>query len=72
MQIKTKIVSFHAADSKPVKLEVNSKVVLPPLDFLDIIDFGVAVYTHTEREREQPYSARALHGTLKGEVSLYC
>ncbi len=29
MQIKTKIVSSHAADSKPVKQEANSKVILP-------------------------------------------
>jgi hypothetical protein len=29
MQIKTKIVSCHTADSKPVKLEVNSTVILP-------------------------------------------
>ncbi len=31
MQIKTKIVSCHTADSKPVKQEVNSTVILPPL-----------------------------------------
>ncbi len=31
MQIKTKIVSSHTADSKPVKQEVNSTVILPPL-----------------------------------------
>ncbi len=29
MQIETKIVSFH--DSKPLKQEVNSTVILPPL-----------------------------------------
>ncbi len=31
MLIKTKIVSFHTADSKPVKQEVNGTVILPPL-----------------------------------------
>ncbi len=31
MQIKTKIVSSHTAISKPVKQEVNSTVILPPL-----------------------------------------
>ena len=31
MQIKTKIFSCHTADSKPVKQEVNSTVILPPL-----------------------------------------
>ncbi len=33
MEIKTKNVSFHAADSKPVKQEVNGTVILPPLVF---------------------------------------
>ncbi len=33
MQIKTKIVSCHTADSKPVRQEVNGKVILPPLVF---------------------------------------
>jgi hypothetical protein len=33
LQIKTKIVSCHAADSKPVKQEVNGTVILPPLAF---------------------------------------
>jgi hypothetical protein len=35
LQIKTKIVSHHTADSKPVKQEVNSTVILPPLVFSD-------------------------------------
>ncbi len=35
LQIKTKIVSCHAADSKLVKQEVNGKVILPPLVFPD-------------------------------------
>ncbi len=33
LQIKTKIVSCHTADSKSVKQEVNSTVILPPLVF---------------------------------------
>ena len=33
MQIKTKIVSGHTADSKPVKQENNGSVKLPPLVF---------------------------------------
>ena len=33
LQIKTKNVSCHTADSKPVKQEVNSTVILPPLVF---------------------------------------
>jgi len=35
LQIKTKIVSSHTADSIPVKQEVNSTVMLPPLVFPD-------------------------------------
>jgi hypothetical protein len=31
--MKTKNVSSHAADSKPVKQEVNGTVILPPLVF---------------------------------------
>ncbi len=33
LQIKTKIVSSHTADSKPVEQEVNRTVLLPPLVF---------------------------------------
>ncbi len=33
MKIKTKFVSIHTADSKPVKQEVNSTMILPPLVF---------------------------------------
>jgi hypothetical protein len=33
LQINTKIVSSHTADSKPIKQEVNSTMILPPLVF---------------------------------------
>jgi hypothetical protein len=33
LQIKTKKVSCHIANSKPVKQEVNGTVILPPLVF---------------------------------------
>jgi hypothetical protein len=33
LKIKTKIVRSHAADSKPVKQEVNGTMILPPLVF---------------------------------------
>jgi len=33
LQVKTKIVSSHTADSKPVKQEVDGTVILPPLVF---------------------------------------
>jgi len=34
LQIKTKTVSIHTADSKPVKQEVNGTVIIPPFVFL--------------------------------------
>jgi hypothetical protein len=33
LQLKTKIVRSHTADSNPVKQEVNGTVILPPLVF---------------------------------------
>jgi len=36
LQIKTKIVSCHTDDSKPVKQEVNGTVIFPPLVFPDL------------------------------------
>jgi hypothetical protein len=33
LKIKTKIVTCHTDDSKPVKQEVNGAVILPPLVF---------------------------------------
>ena len=38
LQIKTKIVSSHTADSKPVKQEVNGTVIIPPLVFPAKVD----------------------------------
>ncbi len=42
LQIETKIVSCHTADSKPVKQEINRTVILPPLVFPGHIN----TYTH--------------------------
>ena len=36
MQIKTKIVSCHTADSKPVKQEVNGTMIPLPLVFPEV------------------------------------
>jgi len=36
LQIETKIVSCHTADSKPVKQEVNGTVILPPSVFSEV------------------------------------
>jgi hypothetical protein len=35
LQIKTKIVSSHTTDSKPVKQEVNGTIILTPFVFPD-------------------------------------
>jgi hypothetical protein len=37
LHIKTKIVSCHTADSKPVKQEVNGTMILPLLVFLHLM-----------------------------------
>jgi len=41
MQIKTKIVGGHTADSKPVKQEVNGTMILPPLFFPAVAYFAI-------------------------------
>ncbi len=43
LQIKLNIVSCHIADSKPVKQEVNSTVILPPLVFPGTFDLHIKV-----------------------------
>jgi len=43
MKIKTKMVSCHTADSKPVKQGVNGTVILPPLVFPGYFQPGVIV-----------------------------
>jgi hypothetical protein len=43
LQIKTKIVGCHTADSKPVKQEVNGTMILPLLVFLGESDYNTLV-----------------------------
>ncbi len=57
-KIKTKIVSCHTADSKPVKQEVNVTVILPPLVFPE---WTIEIVVYTQREREQARATLALH-----------
>ena len=46
MEIKTKIVSCHTANSKPVKQEVNGTVILSPLVFPGVRNaLGPRAYT---------------------------
>ena len=53
LQIKTKIVSFHTADSKPVKQEVNGIVILPPLVRPDLafLSLGTSIALWTSDSR---------------------
>jgi hypothetical protein len=46
--LKTKIVSCHTANSKPVKQEVNGTVILPPLVFPAWIFFQIQRQTGFE------------------------
>ena len=56
--MKTKIVSCHTADSKPVKQEVNGTVILPPLvlfrkQFKDETISSFSVVTLRRRQRHE-------------------
>ncbi len=53
LQIKTKIVSCHTADSKPVKQEVTSTTILPPLIFP-----GIRPKQRGEKERQKEMEER--------------
>ncbi len=54
--IKTKIVSCHTADSKPVKQEVNGTVILPPLVFpgQTLCSCSCNFFGQGHMERKQP------------------
>ncbi len=55
MQIKTKIVSGHTADSKLVKQEVNGTVILSPLVFRGKTFNGVRRHQLDEGDSERPH-----------------
>jgi len=48
LQIKTKIVSCHTANSKPVKQEVNGAVILPPLVFPALCFYAFAAVNFSQ------------------------
>jgi hypothetical protein len=65
LQIKTKIVSYHTADSKPVKQEVNGKVILLPLVFptpthatirFTHVSFGAPLFRRTSKLLKQSHT----------------
>jgi len=58
LQTKTKTVSIHTADSKPVKQEVNGTVILPILVFPDTtVEFLLSC---TEFHRISPYCVKLM------------
>jgi len=70
LQIKTKIFSSHTADSKPVKQEVNSTVILPPLVFPGWAVFVMSVMAW--RTQAQPHLGNSanFYFTFKFEVQM--
>ncbi len=48
LQMKIKIVSCQTTDSKPVKQDVNSTVILSPLVFPALAYYGIAMVTATK------------------------
>jgi hypothetical protein len=63
LKIKTNIVSYHTADSKPVKEEVNGTVILPPLLFpavtIDCATSAIALGSSFENEPDYSILASA-------------
>jgi hypothetical protein len=70
LKIKTKIVSSHTADSKPVKQEVNGTVILTPLVFPGWAILVVIVIVW--RTQAQPHFGNSdnFYFTFKFEVQM--
>jgi hypothetical protein len=61
LQIKTKIVRWHTADSKPVKQEVNCTVIRPPLS---IPWLGVQIQPPPMSLDESEIEGKRMHITI--------
>jgi hypothetical protein len=77
LQIKTKIVSCHTADSKPVKQEVNGTVILPPLVFpaFDIYGWAGSLFTHYTKATIRPKKCLSILSSVKksgSQVKVNC
>ncbi len=71
LQIKLNIVSCHTADSKPVKQEVSSTVILPPLVFPGTVELHIKVPCFVKKYIMFPLSNETdLNQFLQG-VQLY-
>jgi hypothetical protein len=66
LQIKTKIISCHTADLKPVKQEVNSTVILSP--FVFSAQYSDTLYKTKECDTQHNYTR---HNNKNGAHSIY-
>jgi hypothetical protein len=72
LQIKTKIVSCHTADSKPVKQKVNGTVMLPPLAFPDPLLHHIKVAGSSQSTSLAPGGRSWQKLVFKGQKSNSC
>ncbi len=77
MQIKTKIVSYHTADSKPVKQEVKGTMILPTLVFPGLsqalgtrVDYSMDKRKLTGQNLGQVFSSRCACACLYRTIAL--
>ncbi len=66
--MKTKIVSSHTADSKPVKQEVNGTVILPPLVFPALVFEPRIIRVFGESITQRGRGERQGHPQLRGDA----
>jgi len=64
LQIKTKIVTRHTADSKPDKQEVNGTVILPHLVFPVTSTLVYYFWVRLEPTQEKPFTGLHSKGKL--------
>ena len=63
LQIKTQMVNYHTADSKPVKQEANGTVIHPPLVFPgDSNDKRTSLVKHSVIYHQEMFERRRLWG----------
>jgi hypothetical protein len=69
LQIKTKILSSHAPNSKPVKQEGNCRVILPPLVFPGMA-LGITAFNDTKLSNNQHFD-NYRHNILHNDTKRY-
>jgi hypothetical protein len=68
--MKTKIVSCHAADSKPVKQEVNGTMILPPSVFLTVLSLPLQLVFRVRSHHLLDVLRMSLKDARAGELVL--